>query len=259
MKVKDITAALEAFAPLGVQEDWDNSGLCIGSPEDEVCGVLVGFDCTPQLIDEAVEKGCNMVVTHHPLIFKGVRQIWGGDPVGDAIIRAIRAGVAVYAAHTTADKVPGGVSFAMADRLGLQDVSILEDEGGTGLGTVGMWPSPKTGTEALAFVKERFGLTFIRSSRPVERIRRVALCGGSGGSEIAAARSSGADLYISADISYHNFFTPEGFMIMDIGHFESEVDIVGILFKVIREKFPTFAVRISERLDQSNPVCYYYA
>ena len=100
MKVKDITAALEAFAPLGVQEDWDNSGLCIGSPEDEVCGVLVGFDCTPELIDEAVEKGCNMVVTHHPLIFRGIRQIRSGDPVGDAIIRAIRAGVAVYAAHT---------------------------------------------------------------------------------------------------------------------------------------------------------------
>ena len=80
MKVKDITAAIEAFAPLNIQEGWDNSGLCIGAPEDEVHGVLVGFDCTAELIDEAIAAGCDMVVTHHPLIFKGLKRIQGGDP-----------------------------------------------------------------------------------------------------------------------------------------------------------------------------------
>ena len=114
MKVKDIVEAIEQFAPLSIQEGWDNSGLCIGAPGDEVHGVLVGFDCTPELIDEAVEKGCDMVVTHHPLIFKGLKRIQGGDPVSDAVIKAVRAGVAVYAAHTTADKVLAGVSGAMA-------------------------------------------------------------------------------------------------------------------------------------------------
>ena len=257
MKVGDITAVLEGFAPLSIQENWDNSGLCIGSPEDDVHGVLVGFDCTPELIDEAVERGCDMVVTHHPLIFRGLKRIQGGDPVSDAVIKAVRSGVAVYAAHTTADKVIAGVSGAMARRLGLRDIVLMEDEGGFGLGAVGTLPQPMTGEEAIAFVKERFGLKALRCSRPVARIEKVAMCGGAGASEIDAARATGAQLYISGDISYHHFFTPEGFMVMDIGHFESEVEIVGILSKVISEKFPTFAVRISDNLGRSNPVRYY--
>ena len=257
MRVGDITAALEAFAPLSIQEGWDNSGLCIGAPEDEVHGVLVGFDCTPELVDEAVAKGCDMVVTHHPLLFNGLKRIAAGDPVCDAVIKAVRAGVAVYAAHTTADKVIAGVSGAMARRLGLTDIAVMEDEGGYGLGAVGTLPRPMTGEEAIAWVKEKFGLKTVRASKPVDRVEKVAMCGGSGASEIEAARSTGAQLYISGDISYHHFFTPEGFMVMDIGHFESEVDIVGILFKVISGKFPTFAVRISDNLGRSNPVRYY--
>ena len=256
MKVKDITAAIEQFAPLSIQEGWDNSGLCIGAPEDEVHGVLVGFDCTPELVDEAVARGCDMVVTHHPLIFRGLKRIQGGEPVADAVIRAVRAGVAVYAAHTTADKVIAGVSGAMARRLGLRDIALMEDEGGYGLGAVGTLPHPMTGEEAIAYVKEKFGLTAVRVSKPVACVEKVAMCGGSGASEIDAARATGAQLYISGDISYHHFFTPEGFMVMDIGHFESEVEIVGILSKVISEKFPTFAVRISDNLGRSNPVRY---
>ena len=257
MKVRDIIDAIEQFAPLSIQEGWDNSGLCIGAPDEEVHGVLLGFDCTPELIDEAVAAGCDLVVTHHPLIFKGLKCIQGGDPVSDAVIKAVRAGVAVYAAHTTADKVIAGVSGAMARRLGLTDIAVMEDEGGYGLGAVGTLPRPMTGEEAIAYVKEKFGLKTVRASRPVERVEKVAMCGGSGGSEIDAARATGAQLYISGDISYHHFFTPEGFMVMDIGHFESEVDIVGILCKVISGKFPTFAVRISENLGRSNPVRYY--
>ncbi|MBQ9192937.1 MAG: Nif3-like dinuclear metal center hexameric protein [Bacteroidales bacterium] len=257
MRVRDIISAIEQFAPLSIQEGWDNSGLAVGSPGDEVHGVLVGFDCTAELIDEAVAEGCDMVVTHHPLIFHGIKRLCPGDPVSDAVIRAVRAGVAVYAAHTTADKVLAGVSGAMARRLGLQDIAILEDEGGYGLGAVGTLPKPMTGEEAAVYVKEKFGLKGLRASRPVERIERVAMCGGSGGSEIDAARAAGAQLYISADISYHHFFTPEGFMLMDIGHFESEVEIVDILSAVIREKFPTFAVRKSGNLGRSNPVRYF--
>ena len=257
MKVGDITQALEQFAPLCIQEGWDNSGLCIGAPEDEVHGVLLGFDCTPELIDEAVAKGCDLVVTHHPLIFRGLKRIRGGEPVTDAVIKAVRAGVAVYAAHTTADKVIAGVSGAMARRLELRDIALMEDDGGYGLGAVGTLPRPMTGEEAIAYVKEKFGLETVRASKPVARVEKVAMCGGAGASEIDAARATGAQLYISGDISYHHFFQPEGFMVLDIGHFESEVDIVGILFKVIREKFPTFAVRISENLGRSNPVRYY--
>ena len=120
MTVREITAALEGFAPLSIQEKWDNSGLCIGSPDQEVHGILLGLDCTPALIDEAVEAGADLVVTHHPLIFGGLKKIAPEDPVGLAVIKAVRAGIAVYAAHTTADKVPSGVSGAMARRLGLE-------------------------------------------------------------------------------------------------------------------------------------------
>ena len=259
MTVREITAALEGFAPLSIQEKWDNSGLCIGSPDQEVHGILLGFDCTPALIDEAVEAGADLVVTHHPLIFGGLRKIAPEDPVGLAVIKAVRAGIAVYAAHTTADKVIEGVSGAMARKLGLRNIGILcREEDGIGLGAVGDLPEPLSAGEVLALVKERFSLPLIRSSRPVEGpVRRIAMCGGAGSDMIGDAQRAGAQLYITGDLSYHRFAVPDGFMVADIGHFESEVEIVSILFSWIRKKFPTFAVRISEKLNSSNLVHYY--
>ena len=258
MKVKDIISVIEEFAPLSVQESWDNSGLCVGSPDDDVTSVLLGLDCTPALVDEAVAFGADMIVTHHPLIFKGVRKISPEDQTGEAIIKAIRAGISIYAAHTSADKVLAGVSGAMAERLGLKNVRILDEDGdGTGLGTVGEFEVPMTSEEAVAFVKERFGLKVLKASKPVDgKIERVAMCGGSGGSLIGEAMKSGAQLYISGDISYHNFFTGPHFMIMDIGHYESEIEIVDILFSLIRKKLPTFAVRITQNVN-SNPIYYF--
>ena len=258
MKVKDIISVIEEFAPLSVQESWDNSGLCVGSPDDDVTSVLLGLDCTPALVDEAVAFGADMIVTHHPLIFKGVRKISPEDQTGEAIIKAIRAGISIYAAHTSADKVLAGVSGAMAERLGLKNVRILDEDGdGTGLGTVGEFEVPMTSEEAVAFVKERFGLKVLKASKPVDgKIERVAMCGGSGGSLIGEAMKSGAQLYISGDISYHNFFTGPHFMIVDIGHYESEIEIVDILFSLIRKKFPTFAVRITQNVN-SNPIYYF--
>ena len=258
MKVKDIISTIEDFAPLSIQEKWDNSGLCIGSPEDSVSSVLLGLDCTPELVDEAIACGADMIVTHHPLIFSGLKKISSDDLVGAAVIKAVKAGISIYAAHTNADKVLAGVSGAMAARLGLKDVRILDEDGeGTGLGVVGELPEPLTAEQAIELVKERFSLKVVKSSRPVQgEIRRIAMCGGSGGSLIGAAKAAGAQLYISGDISYHNFFTPEGFMLMDIGHYESEIEILDILFSLIRKKFPTFAVRIT-RNTQSNPIYYY--
>ena len=258
MKVKDIIAVIEEFAPLSIQEGWDNSGLCVGSPEDEVTSALFALDCTEQLVDEAVACGADMIITHHPLIFSGLKKISPQDQVGAAVIKAIKNGIAIYAAHTNADKVIAGVSGAMAAKLGLCDVRILDEDGeGTGLGVVGDLSQPLTADEAVALVKEKFGLKMLKASRLSDGlISRVAMCGGSGGSLIGAARRSGAQLYISGDISYHNFFTPEGFMIMDIGHYESEIEIVNILFSLIMKKFPTFAVRITQNIN-SNPIYYF--
>ena len=258
MKARDIINVIEEFAPLSIQEKWDNSGLCIGSPDADVTSVLIGLDCTPELVDEAVECGADMIVTHHPLIFSGLKKISPEDQVGAAVIKAISNGISIYAAHTSADKVIAGVSGAMAAKLGLENVRILDEDGeGTGLGVVGDLPEPLTAAEAVSLVKDRFALKAMRTSRPVEgRISRVAMCGGSGGSLIGAAMASGAQLYISGDISYHNFFTKDGFMIMDIGHYESEIEIVDILFSLIKKKFPTFAVRITQNM-QSNPIYYF--
>ena len=257
-KVKDVTEVIEAFAPLSLQEKWDNSGLCVGSPDAEVSSVLLGLDCTEELVDEAVACGADMIVTHHPLIFSGLKRISPEDQVGAAVIKAVKAGISIYAAHTSADKVISGVSGAMAARLGLADVEILDEDGeGTGLGVVGNLPQPISSEEALELVKKAFNLKALRCSRPLEdNISRIAMCGGSGGSLIAAARRSGAQLYISGDISYHNFFTPEDFMIMDIGHYESEIEIVDILFSLLRKNFPTFAVRITQNI-YSNPIFYF--
>ena len=258
MKVKDIISVIEEFAPLSLQENWDNSGLCIGSPEDSVSSVLLGLDCTPELVDEAISCGADMIVTHHPLIFSGLKKISPEDKVGEAVIKAIKAGISIYAAHTSADKVIAGVSGAMAGRLGLKDVAILDEDGdGTGLGVVGNLPEAMAAEDVIKLVKDRFGLKAMRASRPVDgMIERIALCGGSGGSLIKAARRSGAQLYISGDISYHNFFTEDGFMIMDIGHYESEIEIVDILFSLIKKNFPTFAVRITQNI-YSNPIFYF--
>ena len=258
MKVKDIIKVIEDFAPLSIQEGWDNSGLCVGSPEDDVSSVLLALDCTPELVDEAVSCGADMIVTHHPLIFSGLKKITPEDQVGAAVMKAIKAGISIYAAHTNADKVLEGVSGAMAARLGLVNVQILADEGeGTGLGVVGDFPQPVTPQQAVELVKDRFALKCLKSSRPVNGpISRVAMCGGSGGSLISAAQKSGAQLYISGDISYHNYFTRENFMIMDIGHYESEIEIVDILFSLIKKNFPTFAIRITQNIN-SNPIYYF--
>ena len=257
-KVKDVTKVIEEFAPLSIQEKWDNSGLCIGSPDAPVTSVLFGLDCTPELVDEAIACGADMIVTHHPLIFSGLKKITPDDMVGEAVFKAIKAGISIYAAHTNADKVIAGVSGAMAAKLGLQNVEILSEDGdGTGLGVVGELPQPVTAQQMLEVVKDRFALKTVKASKPLEgEIRKVALCGGSGGSLISAAKAAGAQLYISGDISYHNFFTPEGFMLMDIGHYESEIEIVDILFSLVKKNFPTFAVRITQNMH-SNPIYYF--
>ena len=258
MRVRDVIKVIEDFAPLSIQEGWDNSGLCVGSPDDEVTSVLMGLDCTEKLVDEAVECGADMIITHHPLIFSGLKKISPDDAVGAAVIKAVRAGICIYAAHTNADKVIAGVSGAMAARLGLTDVRILDEDGeGTGLGVVGNLPEPISAEEAIRLVKEKFSLKTIKTSAPIDKpISRIAMCGGSGSSLIKNAMKAGADLYISGDISYHNFFTPESFMLMDIGHYESEIEIVDILFSLITKNFPTFAVRITQNIN-SNPIYYF--
>ena len=253
MKAQEIAAALEAFAPLPGQESWDNSGFCIGSPEAEVHGVMVGFDCTAALLREAAARGADMVVTHHPLIFGGLKRIDPDDPVGEAVIEAIRSGIVVYAAHTNADKAPGGVNALMAARLGLVEPEPLDEHQ---LAFIGLLPAPLSGAAFCDLVKERFSLKMLRCSAPVETVFRVATSCGSGSSFADAAFRAGADAFVTGDVSYHHFFVPQGRMIVDIGHWESEVEIVSKFVSVLREKMPTFAVYTATN-ENNNPIYYY--
>ena len=258
MKVREIIAAIEEFAPAALQEEYDNTGLQIGSPEQEVHGVLFGFDCTEALVKEALDRGCDMIVTHHPLIYHPLRNIYPSDPTGAAVIAAIKGGVAVYASHTAADKTPDGVSWTMARKLGLENVRVLAPEGsGIGFGVVGDLPQAVPAAEAVALVKKSFGTPVVRTSPLIkEPVRTLAMCGGSGTSLISKAIEAGAQMYICGDISYHWFFVPEGFMVVDTGHFESEVEIVRVLLSVIRKKFPNFVSLMSDCIGTANPVNY---
>jgi len=253
MKVKEIAAVIEDFAPLATQEDWDNAGLCIGSPETDVNAVLVGFDCTPSLVREAVRRGAGMIVTHHPLIFGGLKRIDPDDPVGAAVWLAVRHGIAVYSAHTNADKAAGGVNTLMAERLGLVETEALDERC---LAMTGLLPIPMSGRDFCAYVKERFSLRTLRASAPVDSVLRVATSCGSGSSFAEAAFRAGADAFVTGDVSYHHFFVPEGRMILDIGHYESEEAIVSKFVSVLQKKMPTFAVYTAEQ-ENNNPIYYY--
>ena len=258
MLARDIIKVIEEFAPLDIQEKWDNSGLCIGSDEVQVTSVLVGFDCTEDLVDEAIRLGANMIITHHPLIFSGLKKINPNDIIGAVIFKAIQAGIVIYSAHTTADKVIEGVSGAMARKLGLDNIEILDSEvSGYGLGVVGDLPNPLPIDEFIKLVKKEFNLKYIKSSaKVIDEVKRVAMCGGSGSSLINNAYNSGAQIYLSGDISYHYFFTKKDFMLMDIGHYESEIEIVDILFSLLKKNFPTFAVYKTDNI-YSNPISYF--
>ncbi len=258
MKAAEIASVIEAMAPLGIQESWDNSGFCIGNGESEVHKALIGFDCTPALIAEAVEVGADMVITHHPLIFRGISKISMTTDTGRTVMEAIRHGITVYACHTNMDKVLCGVSGHTASLMGLCNVRVLDsDADGNGLGVIGELPSPVSAEDFLKAMKSALGLSVVRHSRlPDAPVFRVALCGGSGHSLIARAHEAGADVYVSADISYHDFYAPDGMMIADIGHFESESGIVGVIYDTVREKIPNFAVQIAEK-SIVNPVYYF--
>lgn len=258
MRAGEIAAVIEEFAPLRLQESWDNSGFCIGDADCQVHKALIGFDCTPELIEEALETGADMVITHHPLIFGGIRKISRATLTGRAVMDAIRGGVTVYACHTNMDKVLGGVSGHTASLLGLVDVKVLDDDGeGCGLGIIGSLPEPVPAGTFLADMKSALGLKVVRHSRLLTGpVRRVALCGGSGRSLIAAACKAGADVYVTADVSYHEFYAPDGMMIADIGHFESESKIVDVIYDTVREKIPNFALRIASK-STVNPVYYF--
>ena len=364
IKLREIIAALEGAAPLSLQESYDNSGLQVGRREMEVKGILVTLDVSEEVLLEAEKHGCNLVVSHHPVIFGGLLSITGKNASERMVEMAIRKEIAIYSGHTNFDAVSGGVNTYMANRLGLVDQEILEtvrgqlkkvvvfvphahleelrqaifDAGagdigaydscsfnlegkGTfrgkegsepfagepgllhqepetrletivpahllgkvvraltrahpyeevaydiyplenadpskGMGVVGKLKDPMEEEAFLTLVRDRFSTGVIRHSALLGRpIKTVALCGGAGSFLLRRAMALRADVFLTGDVKYHQFFDSEGkIVLMDIGHFESEQFTRELFYDLLMKKFPKFAIRLSE--TDTNPIKYY--
>jgi len=260
MKIKEITDVIERFAPLAWQASYDNAGLVVGRPDDEVHKALLAVDVTDDVMDEAEREGCDLVIAHHPVIFHAIKRFNSADCVQRCVERAIRRGIALYACHTNLDSAPGGMSWYLAGMLGVEKLQVLEPadaDGKVGFGVVGDLPAPMATDGFMLRMRKELNARVIRHSVIVrDEVRRVAVCTGAGASLIGLARAAGADIYVTADLKYNDFMTPDGALtVADVGHFESEYCAIRLLFDILSKNFRTFALRRSE--CSRNPVNYW--
>ena len=362
--LKDVTTFLENFAPLGLQESYDNAGLITGDYNSEIKTILITLDVTEKVIAEAIQKKAELIVAHHPIIFSGLKKITGSNYIERAVIKAIKNDIAIYASHTNLDSVQSGVNGKICEKLGLQDCRILQpaaqqlkklvtfipsehsqivqeavfnagagnignyDSCGfvteglgsfrgnenanpfvgnkgeihrekeirfetifpsylqgkiisallkahpyeevaydiyplenytqlTGMGMVGNLPQPVAEKKFLQLLKETFNTGLIKHTAFLGKpVKKIAVCGGSGSFLLNKAIASGADVFVSGDFKYHQFFDAEDkIVIADIGHFESEQFTKELFYELLTKKFPTFAVHLSETV--TNPVNYF--
>ena len=363
MIISEIIAHLESVAPPSFQESYDNAGLIIGNPETPITSALITLDVTEAVIDEAIENGCELIIAHHPILFKGIKRINGNNYVERCVIKAIKNDIAIYAAHTNLDSVMGGVNAMICEKMGLTNLRILSPAKEqllklvtfvpddhlekvrdalfeAGAGAIGNYDKCSFGTqgtgtfrggeEANPYIGEVGEFHFEKETRietivprhlknnvintllkthpyeevaydiyPLENIlqdvgsgmigelpgaeqelgflsrllqifacksirhtyllgkpvKRVAVCGGSGSFLLSAAIKAGADVFVTADMKYHDFFdAEEKIVIADIGHYESEQFTKELFYEILIKKFPNFALRLSE--VKTNPVLY---
>lgn len=366
MQIKDILQEIERFAPLNYQETYDNCGVQVGDVQQECSGALLSLDITEAVIEEAIQKNCNLIIAHHPLIFSGIKRLTGKNMVERCIIKAISHNITLYAAHTNMDNMQLGVNHKIAEKLGLTQTRILrpssqnlfklytyvphthadkvrdalfaagagqigpygecsfnmegrgtfrgnEDSNPTigsaggerevvdevkievlvpahlknvilaelksshpyeevayeliqlansnqtiGAGMIGMLPEPIKGTDFFRSIQKNLKVQCIRHTDILkDSIQKVAVCGGSGSFLLPDAITAGADVFITADYKYHQFFEAEQkITIADIGHYESEQFTVEIFDAIINKKFPNFAVYLST--IKTNPINYFF-
>ena len=258
MTIKSVSDYIEKIAPLNQSEDFDNVGLLIGNEMTEVKGVLVTLDTLEETVDEAIRKNCNLIVSFHPIIFDGLKKINGNSYVEKVVLKAIQNNIAIYATHTALDNSNVGVSAKMCEVLGLKNYNILipkEDEN-IGMGMIGDLPEPMQEEDFLKFTKKTFKTNGIRfSSKIGKSVKKIAVLGGSGSFAISNAIQKKADVYISADFKYHDFFKAEGkILLIDVGHYESEQFTKNLLVEYLTKKFTSFAIILSEK--STNPIYY---
>jgi dinuclear metal center YbgI/SA1388 family protein len=264
--VHHISGFFDHWAPFSTQAEYDNAGLLLGSEQQQVTGILTCLDVTEAVADEAIAAGCNLIVAHHPLIFRKLARINPDTPQGSLLYKLIRHDIAVLAVHTNLDAAKNGVSFVLAELLGIQNPVFLthhDEDKSTGFGVFGQLGTSLTLPGFLDHVCKSLGTSAVRyaygqhtaSEQPApantEPIRTVAVCGGTGVSLASAARKAGAQAYVTADIKYHEYFDP-GLVLIDAGHYETEVPIVNHLTKILLNAFP--GVRVQSARTRTNPM-----
>ena len=253
--------ALERFAPLPLQEDWDNAGLQIGLTAAEASGALLCLDVNEAIVDEAIDKGCNIIVSHHPLIFRGLKQLTGADYVQRAVMKAVKNDIVIVGMHTNMDNAVGGVNFKIAEKLGLNDVELFarkqvgDIEGGSGV--TGLLPTPMEARDFVAAVKETFGVECAQCNELLHRpISKVAICGGAGDFLLPQAVALGADAFITGEMHYHVYFGHEQeIQICVIGHYQSEQFTQELFRDILAKDCPGLRTEIAETM--TNPIRYY--
>ena len=262
MNIKEVVNALERFAPLPLQEGFDNAGLQVGLTEtQEVSGALLCLDVTEKVVDEAVALGCNLIVSHHPLLFHALKKITGKDDVQRAVVKAIKHDITVVSMHTNMDNALGGVNYRIAGKMGLQDIRFFGPEkladGVQGAsGVIGKLKEPMAARDFLNMVKQRFGVDCIQANQLLHRpISKVAICGGAGAFLLNDAIAEGADAFVTGEMHYHDYFGHEQeIQIAVIGHYQSEQYTSEIFKEIIERECP--GVKCFLTKIHTNPIIY---
>ncbi len=260
MKIKQVLSALEQFAPLPLQESWDNAGLQLGLTEAEVSGALLCLDVNEEIIDEAIRKGCNLIVSHHPLLFRGLKQISGADYVQRCVIKAIKHDIVVVSMHTNMDNALNGVNWKIAERLGLTACRFFAQKAIDGIeagsGVVGELVQAMDARDFIELVKLRFHCECALCNELLQRpIRKVAICGGAGDFMLPDAIREGTDAFITGEMHYHQYFGCEQqIQICVIGHYQSEQFTSEIFRDIIHRECPGVRTEIAE--TNTNPIVY---
>ena len=260
MKIKEVLCALEQFAPLPLQESWDNAGLQVGLTETEVSGALLCLDVNEKILDEAIQKGCNLVVSHHPLLFRGLKTISDLTDVQRTVRKAIQRDICVISMHTNMDNAKGGVNFRIAQKLGLQNVQFFAAKQVNGLeagsGVIGAFAEPMAADDFVILVKKTFGVECAQCNELLRRpVKQVAICGGAGDFLLDEALKNGADAFITGEMHYHQYFGYEQqIQICVIGHYQSEQFTTEVFQEIIQQTCPGVKTMIAE--TNTNPILY---
>ena len=260
MKIKEVVNALERFAPLPLQEDFDNAGLQVGLTETEVSGALLCLDVTEKVLDEAIAQGCNLVVSHHPLVFRALKQVSDSNYVQRCVIKAIKHDITIVSMHTNMDNALDGVNFKIAEKMQLQGTrffapkTVGDLEGGNGV--VGDLPVPMEARDFISMLKTTFDVACVQANQLLNRqIRRVAICGGAGAFLLSDAIREGADAFVTGEMHYHDYFDHEQeIQICVIGHYQSEQYTKEIFKSIIEERCEGVKCYMSS--VNTNPIHY---